>query len=212
MENDNAARPGEAGDNSWMLTASGIMVNFLDPQTHNFILKDITNHTSKICRFTGATSDFYSVAQHSVFVGLLIQQGLDKEGADKAKAEYWDQILAGLLHDAEEAYTHDLSSPLKCCIRGRYNWIATGIRRKIFERYGVDWGYYNEIVKAADNVAIEVERFYLMPYNSLWPKALHMPYPRPPVKTFAEAEMDFYDALRITIECRNQFRSSETVK
>ncbi len=63
-------------------------------------IRDIGHALSHLCRFTGHTSMFYSVAQHSLLVSEKMQ------GGPEAK-------LAGLLHDATEAYTNDLSTPLK---------------------------------------------------------------------------------------------------
>lgn len=207
---DEIARRGVDGDKSWMLTASGIKLEFLNPQTHNFTLCDIAKHTSMICRFTGATSQFYSVAQHSVFVGLLIKERLDDEEAPDDTPEYWDQILAGLLHDAEEAYVQDLSSPLKACMGGKYKWIATGIRRKVFERYGVDWEYHNHKVKCADNEAIIVERFYLMPDHRDWPKSYDAKdYPCPTSMNPMLAEKNFLEVLQFTIGERNKYRMAK---
>lgn len=160
---DGIARRGVEGDDSWTLTASGLKLVYLRPEIESICLPDIAYHLSQLCRFTGATTQFYSVAQHSVLVGSLAKQILDDEGVSNQTVEYWDQILAALLHDAEEAYINDLASPLKACMRGKYAWIATGIQRKIFERYGIDWAYHNSTVKAADNKAVLIERYYLMP-------------------------------------------------
>lgn len=63
-------------------------------------IRDIAHSLSQLCRFTGHTTMFYSVAQHS----LLVSEKMPGGPADK---------LAGLLHDGAEAYTNDLASPLK---------------------------------------------------------------------------------------------------
>lgn len=205
---DIIAKGGAKGDDSWTLTGSGRKVVFLNPQVNQFCLTDIAKHTSMICRFTGGTSQFYSVAQHAVFVGLLVKERLDNDEVELDKPEYWDQILAALLHDAEEAYVQDLSSPLKEIIRGRYNWVATGIRRKIFELYEVEWGYYNQIVKDADVKAVIVERFHLMPHHHQWPKLSpsEMDYPCPPEMSPAVAEQNFTEVFQFTLKMRNTCR------
>jgi len=202
---DDVARAGVDSDASWMLTASGAKLYFLKPTADALNLADIAYHTSNICRFTGAVSQFYSVAQHSVFVGQLVKQMLDSEiTVEQESVEYWDQILAGLLHDSEEAYVQDLVGPLKACIRGKYKWVATGIRRKIFEKYNIDWEYHNATVKAADNKAIIVERYHLMPDHPDWPKLPpeEMPYPKPNAMMPISANNLFSSALQYALQQR----------
>ena len=60
---------------------------------------DIAHALSQICRFTGHTKKFYSVAEHSVRVSYL--------ALGQANKRY------GLMHDAAEAYINDLSTSLK---------------------------------------------------------------------------------------------------
>ena len=205
---NNAIYGGVAQDESWTLTASGRKMMFLQPTTESVCLLDITLHLSQICRFTGGSSQFYSVAQHSVFVAALVKQALDNESVSNQTVEYWDQILAALFHDAEEAYMSDISSPLKSCIEGKYNWIAEGIRLKIYERYGIDSGYYNATVKAADNAAVLVERYYLMPDHPDWPKVprSEMTYARPIFMGPEDARWRFIDAIEMALKMRDALR------
>lgn len=79
-------------------TASGRIVDLRHPCPTTIAIEDIAHHLSHLCRFTGATRTAYSVAQHSVLVSRMVPR---------------DAWLWGLLHDAAEAYTGDLSSPLK---------------------------------------------------------------------------------------------------
>lgn len=79
-------------------TFSGQTVNILDPDPATININDIAHALSNQCRFSGHTSHFYSVAEHSVLV---------------AKAVPFSEALAGLLHDASEAYLVDIPTPVK---------------------------------------------------------------------------------------------------
>lgn len=71
-------------------------------------IEDIAAHLARINRFNGATREPYSVAQHSVWVAGAI----GFYGGDAATQ------LAGLLHDAPEAYLGDLPTPVQRHIFG----------------------------------------------------------------------------------------------
>ena len=88
--------PSRKGD--WIQTFSGVHFYSLDPRPEEIRLVDIAHALSMQCRFTGHTSDFYSVAQHSLYVSQI---------CDPVNA------LWGLLHDASEAYLVDVARPVK---------------------------------------------------------------------------------------------------
>ena len=83
---------------NWLFTFTGKKFYPLDPRGEDVCIGDIAHHLSLICRFNGATTTFYSVAQHCVLVS---------EHADPA------EHLLALLHDATEAYCGDLIRPIK---------------------------------------------------------------------------------------------------
>jgi hypothetical protein len=68
----------------------------LDPD--DICIEDIAHHLSLLNRFTGATDEAYSVAQHCLVVSAYAPPVLK---------------LPALLHDAPEAYMGDLTHPLK---------------------------------------------------------------------------------------------------
>lgn len=80
-------------------TFTGKYANPLDLQFDDICIEDIAHHLSNLCRFAGA-GPFYSVAQHSVQVSWQCRGSRDF-------------ALAGLLHDAAEAYLNDIASPVK---------------------------------------------------------------------------------------------------
>lgn len=82
----------------YIQTASGGKFWPLDPRTDEIYLTDIAESLSNICRYNGHCRHFYSVAQHSVLVSMMVPP-------EDAK---W-----GLMHDAAEAYVGDVVYPLK---------------------------------------------------------------------------------------------------
>lgn len=84
--------------NDWIQTNSGQKVFPLDLAPEDISIGDIGHALGNICRFGGHCRHFYSVAQHSVLVSEYLPEGL---------------ALAGLLHDAAEAYLGDIMRPLK---------------------------------------------------------------------------------------------------
>jgi 5'-deoxynucleotidase YfbR-like HD superfamily hydrolase len=84
-------------------TFTGRYVNPLQLQPEDIEILDIAHHLSNICRYTGACPDHYSVAQHSVYVARRMW----------VKHVKWEAGMAGLLHDAAEAYFNDIASPVK---------------------------------------------------------------------------------------------------
>jgi hypothetical protein len=103
---------------------------------------------SQLCRFTGHTNTFYSVAEHSLYVASLLP-------------EEWK--LAGLLHDASEAYICDLAKPVKNAISG-YSIHEDQVQDKIYRKFGI---YYvdSKLIKEADNMVLYHEALKLFNNN-----------------------------------------------
>jgi len=83
---------------SWIQTYTGRAVDVLAFQPSDVDIDDIAHHLSMLCRYNGAVSRFYSVAEHCV----LLSHAVAPENA-----------LWALLHDATEAYVGDMVWPLK---------------------------------------------------------------------------------------------------
>lgn len=149
--------PGPTPD---ILTAAGRYFYFDGPSIGRHDIHEIAHALSNICRFTGHCREFYSVAQHSVIVSLLVPAPL---------------ALAGLLHDAAEAYVGDVSSPLKHMLPA-YKAIEQRIEAVIAKCWDVD--LHDPRVKAADLVALATEQRDLLPKTSTW-KTLQGVEPHP---------------------------------
>lgn len=109
----------------WLTTYTGRKFYLVDPSPDDVHPVDIVHALSRIGRFGGHASPFYSVAQHS-----SIAHDLAKPiGADVARV--------ALLHDAAEAYIGDVIAPLKFLLPG-LKTIETRILAAIFSRFGIE--------------------------------------------------------------------------
>lgn len=133
-------------------TASGAEFDFSAPSPSKIHIEDIAHALSHLCRFTGHTRQYYSVAQHSYIVSTLVPR---------------EHAMQGLLHDATEAYVGDVSSPLKTLLPD-YREIEGRVWMAICIRFGID-DHMHESVKAADRTALVTEKRDLMPAGfDLW--------------------------------------------
>lgn len=133
--------------NTEIRTFSGITIDPLRATPDQIKLEDIAHALSMVCRYGGHCPKFFSVAEHSLIVSWLA--GL-----------YSPELsVAGLLHDAEEAYLLDMPSPIKWQFKS-YVKAGDRLRRTIFEKFGVDYSTYKE-VKRFDEDAYLLEREHL---------------------------------------------------
>lgn len=93
----------EKADLGWIQTFTGLKFDLIYPDTEQIVIEDIAHALSMKCRFNGHCKHFYSVAEHSLRVSMMLE-------AEKQTAEVQ---FFGLMHDAAEAYLPDVPSPLK---------------------------------------------------------------------------------------------------
>lgn len=107
----------------WISTYTGKKLDPFNPDPGQIDIIDIAHALSNICRFTGHSSYFYSVAQHSA---IMAQKATT---ANRGWA---------LLHDASEVYIADISSPVKRhkVFQG-YKKTENKLQRVIFEKFGL---------------------------------------------------------------------------
>lgn len=124
-----------------MLTTSGKVINLFDPDPTMIEIEDIASSLSKLCRWGGNISHFYSVAQHSCFVAWLSPSELN---------------FAGLMHDAAEAYAGDVIRPIKSLLSLAYSDIEARLMDAICTRFQLHPDMLS-LVKQYDNKALYTE-------------------------------------------------------
>lgn len=142
-----------------IITFSGTVVRPLSPDPDTLKIEDIAHALANQCRFTGHVKEFYSVAQHSVYVSRMASG---------------ETALWGLLHDASEAYLSDLARPLKYAngLGDVYREAETRLTYAIAKKFGLtvhtsvnDFSMLPVTVKEADDVMLRLEARDLMPPN-----------------------------------------------
>jgi hypothetical protein len=125
----------------WIQTYSNYKFDFVNLDTNIICIRDIAHALSNICRYTGHTNEFYSVAQHSVLASHIVPE---------------EDALTALLHDATEAYLSDISKPLKLLLP-EYKVLEDRVWLKIAERFNLP-GVLPVTVKQADIILLATEK------------------------------------------------------
>jgi len=163
----------------WISTYTGKKVHYLNPLKEEICIEDIAHALALTCRFGGHCNVFYSVAEHSIRVANEVDR---------------DHKLAALLHDAHEAYLHDVPRPIKEDIV-RYKEIADVIQTAINKKFGLSFGYD---VSHADDVLLATEARDLLSNTHDWDK---LPSPLPifiiPIEAPSIVEKMFLDMFEI---------------
>lgn len=116
------------------------------------LLADVAHALSNLCRFTGHSREFYSVAEHSVRVFQLLRD----------RGHTITLQRAGLMHDAHEAYIGDMSTPLKQVLGIRD--FEDRHKKAIHKRFQIAQDH-SSVVCEADRVLLSTEFRDLLGYS-----------------------------------------------
>ena len=129
---------------------SGTILDVCNPRVEDIHIEDIIHGLAHQPRFAGHTCRHLSVAEHSVNVSFLVPP---------------EDALAGLLHDATEAYLVDVPTPIKKLFPVYYE-IEAKLHGVICERFGID-PVLPASVKEADARICITEKIQLISENGL---------------------------------------------
>lgn len=144
---------------SWDIGLSnGRLVDLCNLRDDEIDIEVIAHSLSLQCRYMGHVKHHYSVAQHCIYVCDCI---IKENRVDCREA------LAGLLHDASEAYLHDLVRAIKVGLLdegSQWNKLEAKIQKQIFLKYGLhNHQQYHKQIKKWDNRVLRSEIDELIP-------------------------------------------------
>jgi hypothetical protein len=138
-------------------TFTGIEFSPITPKAEDVNLLDIARGLACKYRYGGHSDPLITVAEHSVLVVRIIDTLWPESG----------QQLAGLLHDACEAYTQDLQSPIRQFIKVQLpsgemiTWgdMERRVNTAVAKALGISQDFYSAPeVAAADMLAVSIEK------------------------------------------------------
>ncbi len=129
-------------------TWTGVKIKAKAPVAADIRISDIARGLSLTCRFSGQLPSLYSVAAHSI----VVSEWIERNGGSPKEA------LAGLLHDASEAYCADVPSPMKALCKD-YQRLEKRFQKAIAKRFNLKYPF-TKIVHQADKEVLFDERLF----------------------------------------------------
>jgi hypothetical protein len=136
-------------------TFTGLELDPLLPDPDMINIVDIAHALSFIPRFGGHCQRFFSVAEHSLFTYENVKDAFPGD---------FKLQLAGLMHDASEAYLCDIPTPVKQRIKG-YLIAEERLMKVIAMKFGFDYPL-NDIIHSCDKYSLRLEWESLMKTGS----------------------------------------------
>jgi uncharacterized protein len=145
-------------------TFTGRSLVLTAPTSDAIDIQDIAQSLSLTCRWVGQIGTFYSVAQHSVLCSYMCEPG---------------DALAGLLHDAAEAYMGDVTRPVKALagMDAGYLPCEAHLTAIILQHFGLS-GHIPASVTRADDELCLIEAHELFPTPPEWARQASRPLTR----------------------------------
>src|SRR3712207_2976234 len=153
------ATVGPPAPGPYLQTVSGRWVNPFDPDPEQLDVGDIARALANQCRFGGHCRAFYSAAQHSVIVSMLVEA----DGGDV------EDTFPALMHAPSEAYLGDMPHPLKhrSQLGAAFKEAEAHLEAVLHARFGIRADV--PAIKRADRALLATERRAFSSEGWAWP-------------------------------------------
>ena len=158
-------------------------IDLLDFSATDVDLEDISHALGSLPRYGGHGSTFYSVAEHSIRVAMMVEPR---------------HRLEALLHDAAEAYLGDVVAPLKALLPD-YRKIEDRIQAVIQCRFSIPPRLSDQVMEADIRIrGAEIWELFRIPQEVPIPEYMKPP---PPLHYNAEdAAISWYRITSMVLE------------
>lgn len=136
-------------------TFTGKFVDVEKPDPATICVEDIAHALANICRYGGHCVDFYSVAEHAVFVSYRLERKFGRVALS----------MLGLHHDDPEYVLQDIPRPLKPLLGNKYVVLTRRMEAavRVALKLPPESAEDHTLIKDADNWSLFVEARYLLP-------------------------------------------------
>lgn len=216
------AKPRTYEDDPWIRTFGGKEFHFKNIDPDSILLTDIAHSLSLNCRFTGHLKEFYSVAEHCLWVSVFsfnfAKAGISGKTLPMNDYEAARVSLYGLMHDAAETYVTDLNKPAKTMLPD-YQELEKKVERAIFDKFKLPFEQ-PYIVKYADNTMLMAEAATLLKETdfSAWvqnhynKEIVYNSIPLTPRQAEAQFLQRFASLTQIILQAPNKMKTEAAIK
>lgn len=136
-------------------TFTGKFVDVEKPDPATICVEDIAHALANTCRYGGHCQDFYSVAEHVVFVSYRLERKYGRVALS----------MLGLHHDDPEYVLQDIPRPLKPLLGNKYVMLTRRMEAAVRVALSLppESAADHTLIKDADNWSLFVEARYLLP-------------------------------------------------
>ena len=160
-------RPDGSDSATSILLRSGVYLDLADPDCTRISPVDIAAGLRQF-RFAAQTAQPYTIAQHC----LLVRDLVETVCAPADAPADWERRMAircALLHDAAEAFLHDVTRPLKIQLPD-YQRVEGEFQHRFDRAFGLTWTpSIRALVKQADLQALAIEQRDIVGNSDPWP-------------------------------------------
>lgn len=148
------------------ITAGGRIIDTSRVSVDDVDISDLAHGLAGINRYHGATHPYFNVADHSRLVAGIVRRSYEHANLVQTPPAMY---LAALLHDAHEALTGDIVSPVKRLLGDSYTELEHRLDSVIAERFGIPVHMlWHEEIKRADRLAGHAEVYFFV-HSDAWP-------------------------------------------